>query len=130
MVEYGELSQTALISYCGLNLKKHKHILDSMENKGLIERVEESQGNKKITRYKVTPKGLTFCRMILEPYEELFPRRGYSRKKDINNNLNYKREDDSSNNNDDWNTINGMLLIVVTICNRLTMLTKYYINRV
>ena len=28
LVEYGELNQTALISFCGLNLKKHRSIFD------------------------------------------------------------------------------------------------------
>jgi predicted transcriptional regulator len=40
LVEYGELNQTALVSFCGLNLKKHKSILEDIEDNGLIERRE------------------------------------------------------------------------------------------
>ena len=73
--EYGELNQTSLLSYCGLNLVKHKDILDDMEAKGIIVRTEEPWGNKKIIKYKVSEKGKEFCRLILDPYEEMFPRR-------------------------------------------------------
>ncbi|GIU71133.1 MAG: hypothetical protein KatS3mg003_0612 [Candidatus Nitrosocaldaceae archaeon] len=75
LAEYGELNQTALLSYCGLNLVKHKQILDIMEKKMLISKKEEPWGNKKVIKYTVTPKGLEFCRKILEPYEEMFPRK-------------------------------------------------------
>jgi len=74
LVQYGSLTQTALLSYCGLNLQKHKEILDGMEQKGLISRTDKMWGSKKINIYKVTEKGRQFCRMILEPYEALFPR--------------------------------------------------------
>jgi len=72
--EYGEINQTKLLSYCGLNIVKHKEILDDMLNKGLIEKKEEPWGKKIIIKYKVSPKGSEFCKMILEPYEEMFPR--------------------------------------------------------
>jgi predicted transcriptional regulator len=72
--EYGELNQTKLLSYSGLNIAKHKEILDDMEQKGLIERKEEAWGKKTIIKYKVSPKGHEFCKLILEPYEEMFPR--------------------------------------------------------
>jgi predicted transcriptional regulator len=75
LAEYGELNQTALLSYCGLNLAKHKPIIDKMEGKGLISKKEEPWGNKKIIKYTVTPEGLEFCRKILEPYEAMFPRK-------------------------------------------------------
>lgn len=75
LAEYGELNQTSLLSYCGLNLVKHKDILDDMEAKGIIVKTEEPWGNKKIIKYKVSEKGKEFCRLILEPYEEMFPRR-------------------------------------------------------
>jgi predicted transcriptional regulator len=75
LAEYGELNQTSLLSYCGLNLVKHKDILDDMESKGIIIRTEEPWGNKKIIKYKVSEKGKEFCRMILDPYEEMFPRK-------------------------------------------------------
>ena len=72
--EYGELNQTKLLSYSGLNIAKHKEILDDMEQKGLIERKEEAWGKKTIIKYKVSPKGHEFFKLILEPYEEMFPR--------------------------------------------------------
>src|SRR5437588_5813111 len=75
LTEYGELNQTSLLSYCGLNLVKHKDILDDMEAKGIIKKTEEPWGNKKIIKYSVTEKGKEFCRLILDPYEEMFPRR-------------------------------------------------------
>ena len=75
LAEYGELNQTSLLSYCGLNLVKHKDILGDMEAKGIIIRTEEPWGNKKIIKYRVSEKGKEFCRMILDPYDEMFPRR-------------------------------------------------------
>ncbi len=63
-----------MLSYCGLNLQKHKEILDDMEAKGLISRTEELWGNKKVIKYSVTLKGREFCDKILEPYEAMFPR--------------------------------------------------------
>lgn len=85
LTEYGELNQTTLLSYCGLNLVKHKNILDSMERKSIINRTEEPWGNKKIIKYSVTEKGREFSRKILEPYEEMFPRKGRG---GIDNNVN------------------------------------------
>ena len=75
LVEYGELNLTALVSFCGLNLKKHRPLLDELEKKGLISRYERATGKRTITFYCTTEKGLEFCRTILEPYEKLFPRR-------------------------------------------------------
>ena len=75
LVEYGELNQTALVSFCGLNLKKHKPILDDLEGNGLIERIERSIGKRTVTVCRPTQKGMEFCRTILEPYEKMFPRR-------------------------------------------------------
>lgn len=74
LVEYGELNLTALVSFCGLNLKKHRPLLDELENKGLISRIERPTGKRMITFYRTTDKGMEFCRTILEPYEKLFPR--------------------------------------------------------
>ena len=73
--EYGRLNQTSLISFCGLNLKKHRHILDELESHEMILKKEEMSGKREITFYSATQKGLEFCRTILEPYEELFPRK-------------------------------------------------------
>jgi predicted transcriptional regulator len=75
LVEYGELNQTALVSFCGLNLKKHKSILEDIEDNDLIERREVALGKRTITMYRPTQKGVAFCRDILEPYEKMFPRR-------------------------------------------------------
>jgi predicted transcriptional regulator len=75
LTEYGELTQTKLLSYSGLNIVKHKNILDDMETKGILTKFEEKLGTKTITKYKVTQKGRDFCRMILDPYEEMFPRK-------------------------------------------------------
>ena len=72
--EYGEFNQTRLISYCGLNMKKHKEILEDMEQKGLLTTSKEPWGSKTIVKYKVAPKGLEFYKMVLEPYENMFPR--------------------------------------------------------
>ena len=72
--EYGEMNQTKLLSYCGLNIAKHKEILVDMEEKGLIERKEEPWGKKTIIKFKVSHKGQEFCKLILEPYEDMFPR--------------------------------------------------------
>ena len=75
LAQYGELNQTALVSFCGLNLKKHKPILDELEKNNLIASGEKALGKRTITIYKPTPKGMEFFRTILEPYEKLFPRK-------------------------------------------------------
>lgn len=75
LVQYGELNQTALVSFCGLNLKKHKPILDELESNNLITREEKNLGKRVITIYKPSPKGIEFCKTILDPYETLFPRK-------------------------------------------------------
>jgi predicted transcriptional regulator len=74
LYEYGELNQTKLLSYCGLNNVKHKDILDDMARKEMITRTEEPWGNKMIIKYKLSPKGNDILKQILEPYESLFPR--------------------------------------------------------
>ncbi|MGB6462722.1 MAG: winged helix-turn-helix domain-containing protein [Nitrosotalea sp.] len=75
LVQYGELNQTALVSFCGLNLKKHKPILDDLESNNLIISSKKALGKRIITIYKPTSKGIEFSRTILEPYETLFPRK-------------------------------------------------------
>jgi predicted transcriptional regulator len=74
LAEHGELNQSKLMSYCGLNNVKHKGIIDELVEKGLIIRIEEPWGAKKIINYRVSEKGRELAREILEPYEELFPR--------------------------------------------------------
>ena len=49
LVEWGELNQTALMSFCGLNMKKHITILDTLELNGLVSRRIQVNG-KKISR--------------------------------------------------------------------------------
>jgi predicted transcriptional regulator len=75
LVEYGELTQTTLISFCGLNMKKHKHILDYLVAKGLIMTELRTVGKRIFTMYKPNGSGIEFCRTILEPYENMFPRK-------------------------------------------------------
>jgi predicted transcriptional regulator len=75
LVEYGELNQTTLVSFCGLNLKKHKSILDELELNDLISSSKTQFGKRVVTVYRPTQKGVEFCRSILEPYEKMFPRR-------------------------------------------------------
>ena len=84
LVEYGELNQTALVSFCGLNLKKHKSILDDLESNDMISRGKKALGKRTVTIYKPTQKGIEFCRNILEPYEKMFPRR---KSKDVSEKL-------------------------------------------
>jgi predicted transcriptional regulator len=75
LMEYGEMNQTSLFSFCGLNLKKHKPIIDDLEKNGLIQRMEVAKRKRTVTIYKSTPRGIEFCRCILEPYENMFPRK-------------------------------------------------------
>jgi predicted transcriptional regulator len=74
--DYGELNQSQLMSYCGLNNVKHKPIIDEMVEKGLILRFEEPWGKRNmIIKYRISEKGREIARAIFEPYEVLFPRR-------------------------------------------------------
>ena len=74
LYEYGELNQSKLLSYCGLNSVRHKGILDEMVDSGLIVRTEEAWGNKTVIKYKASEKGSHILKQLFEPYEELFPR--------------------------------------------------------
>ena len=74
LCEYGEINQSKLMSYCGLNNVKHKEILDDMVKKDLITRMEQNWGSKIIINYRVSEKGRSILNEILAPYEELFPR--------------------------------------------------------
>lgn len=80
LTETGGLNQTALMSRCGLNIMTHRDILEDMEEKGFITKIEEAWGSKKIMRYNVTEKGIHICKQVLEPYEELFPRKNKANK--------------------------------------------------
>jgi len=74
LVEYEYLNQTSLIRFCGLNLKKHRSILDELEFNAFISRSESMIGHRSITIYKPTQKGIEFCNKIIVPYEKVFPR--------------------------------------------------------
>ncbi|MGI0018849.1 MAG: winged helix-turn-helix domain-containing protein [Nitrososphaera sp.] len=74
MGDYGELNQSQLMSYCGLNNVKHKPIIDELVEKGLIIRFEEPWGQSRIIKYRVSEKGKEIVSAVLEPYESLFPR--------------------------------------------------------
>jgi predicted transcriptional regulator len=74
LVEYRYLNQTSLIRFCGLNLKKHRSILDELEFNAFISRSESTIGHRSITIYKPTQKGIEFCNKIIVPYENVFPR--------------------------------------------------------
>ena len=76
LAEYGQLNQTSLFSFCGLNITKHKQILDNLEQNEMIQRVEIKEGKRIITIFKVTHTGMIFCNEIIEPFEKLFPRGG------------------------------------------------------
>ena len=56
LYEYGELNQSRLMSYCGLNNVKHKEIIDDLVEKNLIVRTIESWGSKTIIKYRVSEK--------------------------------------------------------------------------
>jgi len=74
LYEYGELNQSKLMSYCGLNNVKHKGIIDDLVEKEFIVRIEEMWGSKTIIKYRISEKGRAILKEILEPYEALFPR--------------------------------------------------------
>jgi predicted transcriptional regulator len=93
LVEHGELNQTALVSFCGLNLKKHRCILDELQVNGFINKSESPFGRRIVAIYKPTQKGIEFCRSILEPYEKMFPRRKESVVYDNNSNSNSNKEE-------------------------------------
>jgi predicted transcriptional regulator len=85
LIEHNELNQTTLLSFCGLNLKKHKSILDDLELNEFISKSELPYGKRRMVIYKPTRKGIEFCTNILEPYEKVFPRRKTSTKEVFNN---------------------------------------------
>lgn len=75
LFEKGELDQTSLIGFCGLNLVRHKALLDEMESNNLIDTTRVTNGKKISTVYKSTRRGIQFCTEILGPFEEMFPRK-------------------------------------------------------
>jgi|SRR5215216_1695069 predicted transcriptional regulator len=103
LVEYGELNQTALISFSGLNLKKHRCILDELEVNGLIQKGESPFGKRIVIVYRPTQNGIEFCRSVLEPYEKIFPRKKESivvnkSSRDISKNDDASKQEKASSN--------------------------------
>ena len=68
------MSQSQLLSVCGLNNAKHKEILEDMEEKEFLERIESMDGKKSILKYKISIKGIEILKQVFERYELLFPR--------------------------------------------------------
>jgi predicted transcriptional regulator len=60
LYEYGELNQSKLMSYCGLNNVKHREIIEEMVRKEIILRTEEAWGNKIIIKYRASEKPFHF----------------------------------------------------------------------
>jgi predicted transcriptional regulator len=84
LVEYGELNVTSLVTYCGLNMQKHRYILDELELNGLVSSYEVVVGKKKtVTMFRPTRKGIEFCKDILEVYEQMFPRSSNEKKAEM-----------------------------------------------
>jgi len=97
LMEHNELNQTTLLSFCGLNLKKHKSILDELESNEFVSKTELPYGKRRMVIYKPTRKGIEFCTNILEPYEKVFPRRKTSGGEMINNiHINNIHQEDKS----------------------------------
>jgi predicted transcriptional regulator len=111
LVEYGELNQTALVSFCGLNLKKHKSIFEDIEDNDLIEKREVTLGKRTVTMYRPTQKGMAFCRDILEPYEKMFPRRKEEEEEEKEKKK--KKEESSTEDNEKKNLNKGSLMLVL-----------------
>ena len=57
LYEYGELNQSKLMSFCGLNNVTHKEIVDDMVQQGFLERREEKWGKKMTINYKIAQSG-------------------------------------------------------------------------
>jgi predicted transcriptional regulator len=75
LFERGEMDQTSLIGFCGLNLVRHKALLDQMESNDLIRSSVVANGKKISTVYRSTHRGVQFCLEILDPFEKMFPRK-------------------------------------------------------
>lgn len=57
LAERGELDQSQLMGYCGLNNVKHKWTVDEMVEKGLIARTEEPWAGDAFARAGTCPVG-------------------------------------------------------------------------
>jgi predicted transcriptional regulator len=67
LVEYGQLNPTALISFCGLNFKKHIPIINKMESKGLIIKDHILIGKRAITNISQHNKESIFVDLFWSP---------------------------------------------------------------
>ena len=56
LMEHNKLNQTALLNFCGLNLKKHKIIVDELQSNEFISKSEMPYGKRRIIIYKPTSK--------------------------------------------------------------------------
>lgn len=74
LYEHGEMNQSKLMSYCGLNTVRHRGLIDNMIKKGMINRTLEPWGNKTIIKYNISEEGRKTLREVLNQYEILFPR--------------------------------------------------------
>jgi predicted transcriptional regulator len=74
LTEYGELNQTSLISFCGLNLKSIKRFLMKWSPTTSIRKKKELIGKKSVSVYIPTSEGIRFFNTIPVPYEKMFPR--------------------------------------------------------
>lgn len=74
LVKSGEINQTLLATFCGINITKHRTILVDLETNELITKHEEKIGKKTTIIYKATTKGYEFCKSVLIPFEQAFPR--------------------------------------------------------
>ena len=71
----GPMNQTRLVTCCGLNVSKHQDILDEMTKRELLVLYSSTWGNRSVSIYSISQKGIEILKMILEPYEQMFPRR-------------------------------------------------------
>jgi len=74
LMQSGEINQTLLATFCGINITKHRKILVHLETNNLITKYERRNGKKITIIYKVTMKGYDFCKSVLIPFEQAFPR--------------------------------------------------------
>ena len=73
LIKNGGMNQTKLLSLCGLNLKTHRTILDSLVKNHLIEVNLDHYGRREVTVYTATLQGVEFYKSVLMPFEEAFP---------------------------------------------------------
>lgn len=71
----GEMNKSMLLSVCGLNSKIHESVLNDLEERKFVRKRATMNGAKEISLYDITHEGLHFCRTILQPFEEIFPRK-------------------------------------------------------